>query len=379
MCSLKPAAVHCHTDFMRFCIDCDASYHSNRPHHARYTICDNCDPPDAVYPGHDGSVPCPNIDSMKYPNQWLAEQYGSASFTQLHGPQVSISDPSGLFQYSAPHDSLNDGRTANGYSQGIEPTTCGDSRHGSSFKDFNDICYSKTYADSFFESCLEDDFLDFTQVTSGEGMDSLLEETGSTEGFARPDSPQLIHKESSFGSDEDDLLSPYSSGTGRHLNASCQLSVLTAQHEECLMVKMEDMSANTSTGVPVQPVGSHLSHFPMLPSASVPSMNSSQNSGDSSLTRTWAAEISQPVPMSILGDAMSRRERVQRYREKRKRRTFEKTIRYQSRKAYAEIRPRIKGRFATKEEVEAMKAAKAAGLIFDPDNFLCAHAFALNY
>ncbi len=49
-----------------------------------------------------------------------------------------------------------------------------------------------------------------------------------------------------------------------------------------------------------------------------------------------------------------------RYREKRKRRTFEKTIRYESRKAYAEVRPRIKGRFATKEEVAAMKAEAAA-------------------
>ena len=49
-----------------------------------------------------------------------------------------------------------------------------------------------------------------------------------------------------------------------------------------------------------------------------------------------------------------------RYREKRKRRTFEKTIRYESRKAYAEVRPRIKGRFATKEEVIAMKAEAAA-------------------
>ena len=49
-----------------------------------------------------------------------------------------------------------------------------------------------------------------------------------------------------------------------------------------------------------------------------------------------------------------------RYREKRKRRTFEKTIRYESRKAYAEVRPRIKGRFATKEEVVAMRAEAAA-------------------
>ena len=56
-----------------------------------------------------------------------------------------------------------------------------------------------------------------------------------------------------------------------------------------------------------------------------------------------------------------------RYREKRKRRTFEKTIRYESRKAYAEVRPRIKGRFATKEEVKAMKAAAAASACKEAD------------
>ncbi|GMI92424.1 B-box domain protein 5, CONSTANS-like 4 [Hibiscus trionum] len=49
-----------------------------------------------------------------------------------------------------------------------------------------------------------------------------------------------------------------------------------------------------------------------------------------------------------------REARVLRYREKRKNRKFEKTIRYASRKAYAEMRPRIKGRFArrTDKEVE---------------------------
>ncbi|KAL9242252.1 hypothetical protein vseg_016271 [Gypsophila vaccaria] len=44
--------------------------------------------------------------------------------------------------------------------------------------------------------------------------------------------------------------------------------------------------------------------------------------------------------------ALDRVARVLRYREKRKNRKFEKTIRYASRKAYAETRPRIKGRFA---------------------------------
>uniref|UniRef100_A0A0D9WSS3 CCT domain-containing protein n=1 Tax=Leersia perrieri TaxID=77586 RepID=A0A0D9WSS3_9ORYZ len=48
-----------------------------------------------------------------------------------------------------------------------------------------------------------------------------------------------------------------------------------------------------------------------------------------------------------------REARLMRYREKRKNRRFEKTIRYASRKAYAETRPRIKGRFAKRTDHDA--------------------------
>ncbi|KAL5211261.1 hypothetical protein ABZP36_022108 [Zizania latifolia] len=52
-------------------------------------------------------------------------------------------------------------------------------------------------------------------------------------------------------------------------------------------------------------------------------------------------------PMAVLASKGEEREaRLMRYREKRKNRRFDKTIRYASRKAYAETRPRIKGRFA---------------------------------
>lgn len=50
------------------------------------------------------------------------------------------------------------------------------------------------------------------------------------------------------------------------------------------------------------------------------------------------------------GVAADREARVLRYREKRKNRKFQKTIRYASRKAYAETRPRIKGRFAKRSQ-----------------------------
>ncbi|XVF54520.1 hypothetical protein PTKIN_Ptkin05aG0187100 [Pterospermum kingtungense] len=49
---------------------------------------------------------------------------------------------------------------------------------------------------------------------------------------------------------------------------------------------------------------------------------------------------------------MNGEEKVLRYREKRKARTFKKKIRYSSRKAYAETRPRVKGRFTRKTHMD---------------------------
>lgn len=64
----------------------------------------------------------------------------------------------------------------------------------------------------------------------------------------------------------------------------------------------------------------------------------------------FSGQALQLVPAQF--NAMDREARVLRYREKRKSRKFQKTIRYASRKAYAETRPRIKGRFAKKSDVD---------------------------
>ncbi|CAN6283940.1 unnamed protein product [Urochloa humidicola] len=58
--------------------------------------------------------------------------------------------------------------------------------------------------------------------------------------------------------------------------------------------------------------------------------------------------------------AVDREAKVMRYKEKRKRRRYEKQIRYASRKAYAEMRPRVKGRFAKVPDGEASPAAPQA-------------------
>lgn len=66
-----------------------------------------------------------------------------------------------------------------------------------------------------------------------------------------------------------------------------------------------------------------------------------------------------------------REARVLRYKEKKKNRKFEKTIRYASRKAYAETRPRIKGRFAKRTEMDDGEGVGGGG----PDDFYGSAAF----
>ncbi|XP_071711274.1 zinc finger protein CONSTANS-LIKE 2-like [Rutidosis leptorrhynchoides] len=57
------------------------------------------------------------------------------------------------------------------------------------------------------------------------------------------------------------------------------------------------------------------------------------------------------IQMPTQDTPIDRKARVLRYMEKKKTRKFEKTIRYASRKAYAETRPRVKGRFAKRTNV----------------------------
>ncbi|GLT85197.1 hypothetical protein SLE2022_033930 [Rubroshorea leprosula] len=71
------------------------------------------------------------------------------------------------------------------------------------------------------------------------------------------------------------------------------------------------------------------------------------------ITNPYGRAMESTTPQAVQLSSVDREARVLRYREKRKNRKFEKTIRYASRKAYAEKRPRIKGRFAKRADVEA--------------------------
>ncbi|TMW92684.1 hypothetical protein EJD97_012689 [Solanum chilense] len=96
--------------------------------------------------------------------------------------------------------------------------------------------------------------------------------------------------------------------------------------------------SSSSLDVGIVPDGSSISEisYPYIRT-----MNNSNSSIDLSNSANHQGE-------KLLG--LDREARVLRYREKKKNRKFEKTIRYASRKAYAETRPRIKGRFAKRTD-----------------------------
>jgi hypothetical protein len=90
-------------------------------------------------------------------------------------------------------------------------------------------------------------------------------------------------------------------------------------------------------------------------------------------TTTWspadAAAVVVPGAAAVVAAAAERVARVQRYREKRKNRKFQKTIRYASRKAYAEARPRIKGRFVKRAATTSGNDDAAAANAPDSSKF----------
>nr|AQQ11828.1 constans-like protein [Bambusa oldhamii] len=89
-----------------------------------------------------------------------------------------------------------------------------------------------------------------------------------------------------------------------------------------------------------------------VPDCAAPDITSSYLRPSNSTIDLFAAADPAAAHMSPQFMAMDREARVHRYREKRKTRRFEKTIRYASRKAYAETRPRIKGRFAKRADAD---------------------------
>ncbi|OIV99816.1 hypothetical protein TanjilG_26154 [Lupinus angustifolius] len=292
-CKLASATLFCHPDSMFLCILCDSKIHSFNKHgsrHERVWMCEVCEQaPAAVTCKADAAALCVTCDSDIHSANPLAQRHDRVPVEPFYDSAEFIVKASAAnFGFVVPTD---DGITSNGLNQD-EPWLIPNPNYGSKLMDAPDI----KSREMFFSDM--DPFLDFDNSTNfihNTGNDSVVPVQTKT-------APIMIHHSSEACFDNEFSRSKLSSFNYPSQSISQSVS---------------------SSDVGVVPDANTVSEM---------SYSFVRNSSDS--------------------NAMDREARVMRYREKRKNRKFEKTIRYASRKAYAETRPRIKGRFAKRTEIE---------------------------
>ncbi|XP_013621617.1 PREDICTED: zinc finger protein CONSTANS-LIKE 5 [Brassica oleracea var. oleracea] len=296
-CKSASAAVFCRVDSAFLCITCDASIHSFTRHERVY-ICEVCEQaPAAVTCKADAASLCVTCDSDIHSANPLASRHERVPVESFFDAAVAKISPStfGVLGDSTTVDLTAVPAMGNADELGLCPWLIPN--------DFNEPAKIETGAELKSSEFMFSDF------------DRLID-------FEYPNT---------FGADS---LVPVQTKTE-------PLPVTNNDH--CFDIDFCRSKLSTFT-YPTQSI-SHSVSTSSLEYGVVPDGTTSVPFNRRTITTSTATTGEQP-------SSMDREARVLRYREKRKNRKFEKTIRYASRKAYAESRPRIKGRFAKRTETE---------------------------
>ncbi|XP_014510275.1 zinc finger protein CONSTANS-LIKE 5 [Vigna radiata var. radiata] len=339
-CKLASAALFCRPDSAFLCIACDSKIHcANKlaSRHERVWMCEVCEQaPAAVTCKADAAALCITCDSDIHSANPLARRHDRVPVEPFFDSADSIVKASAAasFGFIVPSD---DATAASDVFAPDDPDAAAwlipNPNFGSKFMDAPDIKSKEIFYSEM------DPFLDFDYSNSfhnnSSGNDSVVPVQ------TKPSlAPSLInnHQQSESCFDIDFCRTKLSS-----FNYPSQ--------------SLSQSVSSSSLDVGVVPDGNTVSEM---------SYSFGRNSSESSGIGLSGVSGGQGATQLC---GMDREARVLRYREKRKNRKFEKTIRYASRKAYAETRPRIKGRFAKRAEidsdVERLYSPGAASLMLD--------------
>ncbi|KAI4335454.1 hypothetical protein L6164_014098 [Bauhinia variegata] len=315
-CKLSAAAMFCRADSAFLCISCDNKIHCVNKlasRHERVWMCEVCEQaPASVTCKADAAALCITCDSDIHSANPLARRHERVPVEPFFDSAESIVKPSAAFNFVVPTDI---GVGSDGFNQ--EDTEAAswlipNPNFNSKLVDGPDIKSGEIFL-SEMDPFLEFDYSNSFQNNNSAGNDSVVPVQSKPTPLAVAN-----HSEACF--DIDFCRSKLSS-----FNYPTQ--------------SISQSVSSSSLDVGVVPDGnsvSEISYSFVRNTSNSPSESSGMVSGG-----------------NINPANMDREARVLRYREKRKNRKFEKTIRYASRKAYAETRPRIKGRFAKRTEMDS--------------------------
>ncbi|XP_054793703.1 zinc finger protein CONSTANS-LIKE 5-like [Prosopis cineraria] len=322
-CKSATAAVFCRADSAFLCMLCDNEIHSANKlalRHERVWMCEVCEQaPASVTCKADAAALCVTCDSDIHSANPLARRHERVPVEPFFDSADSVAKSSAAaLNLLVPTDN---GIGSDGFLQEESESASWLISNPSFNPKIMDVPDIKS-GDMFFPE-MEYPLLDFDYSNSFDQNDN--NRGGNNDGVVPVQARVMNHMESCF--DIDFCRSKLSS-----INYPTQSFTRQSVSSSSVDVGVVPDGGNTVSEISF-PIGQNIS-------------NSSESSGIIS-----AGNSTTQLGSSASG--MNREARVLRYREKRKNRKFEKTIRYASRKAYAETRPRIKGRFAKRTEMES--------------------------
>lgn len=353
VCQL-PAAVYCSNDKAHLCDACDVKIHSSNAvagRHHRMRICQNCvQAPSVVYCHNDAVHLCTACDSEIHSNNPLAASHDVVPSTPLACPEMACCAK--VVQPAVPCESV-----------------AGSADCGMEFADFSSTFLSQPEALKAASPTGSEAVVPVMPLEQDMSMDAALAVPSFKDLKDFDDFKALGDVDPAWldmGFDFSDILSddagrvPIFQGEELDEVATVPAFEMPAAEPPAPAAPVPGRKRSAPSAAAEQRAAKVTAPSAVAPSAAYAAMQSyaayaSFAAGYGSSAQQTSAAASMALAMS--GANLTREQRVARYREKRKNRKFEKTIRYASRKAYAEIRPRIKGRFARKEEIEAWKAA----------------------
>lgn len=360
-CKSATATIFCRADTAYLCISCDAKIHAANKlasRHARVWVCEVCEhAPATVTCKADAAHLCATCDRDIHSANPLARRHERVPLTPFYYP------------LSPPNTTTN-----NNDDSDSSATAAAAAKSAAINKLFGDEYYSDADEAEAASWLLPNpnktdepksiDYLFSSSGNDGDDIDPYLDLDFGAE--AKPD-PDL--------SSDGVVPDPDQKGVHHHHLTTLQhpaasmfsLSSYHHHHHHHVSNNNGHFDGFENSSAACKPFA--LSSYHTQPSLSHSVSSSSLDFGvvpdASNITDVASTGFDKQQQMKIIG--MDREARVLRYREKRKNRKFEKTIRYASRKAYAETRPRIKGRFAKRTDVEAEVSAASVDGLFAPD------------
>nr|AEP02851.1 heading day 1 [Oryza rufipogon] len=343
-CEQAPAALACRADAAALCVACDVQVHSANPLARRHQ-----------------RVPVAPLPAITIPATSVLAEAVVATATVLGGKDEEVDSWLILSKDSNNNNNNNNSNSSNNgmyfgevdeyfdlvrynsyYDNNNNDNSNSNSSNNDNDNDNNDNSNSSNNGMYFGEV---DEYFDLVGYNSY--YDNRIENN--------QDQQYGMHEQQEQQQQQQEMQKEFAEKEGSECVVPSQITMLSEQQHSGYGVVGADQAASMTAGVSAytDSISNSIS-FSSMEAGIVPDSTVIDMPNSSILTPAGAINLfSGPsLQMSLHFSSMDREARVLRYREKKKARKFEKTIRYETRKAYAEARPRIKGRFAKRSDVQ---------------------------